>query len=137
MISLDMSCLPYLFTSKEASIEALLKLCSNVQDRTKANRIFYLSIPPSIFTAVAGCASKAASSPSGWTRVIVEKPFGKDSESFAQLERELSNFLTEDQMYRIDHYLGKELIENLTVGSPSRHHPWPLTAVTETPHHPP
>ena len=85
------------------------------QDMKKANRIFYLSIPPSIFTAVAGCASKAASSPTGWTRVIVEKPFGKDSESFAQLERELSNFLSEEQMYRIDHYLGKELIENLTV----------------------
>jgi len=49
--------------------------------------------------------------------VIVEKPFGKDSESFAQLEKELSNFLTEDQMYRIDHYLGKELIENLTVSA--------------------
>ena len=86
-----------------------------LQDMKKANRIFYLSIPPSIFTAVAGCASKAASSPTGWTRVIVEKPFGKDSESFAQLERELSSFLSEEQMYRIDHYLGKELIENLTV----------------------
>ena len=86
-----------------------------MQDMKKANRIFYLSIPPSIFTAVAGCASKAASSPTGWTRVIVEKPFGKDSESFAQLERELSSFLSEEQMYRIDHYLGKELIENLTV----------------------
>ncbi|CAL8463105.1 g2639 [Coccomyxa elongata] len=85
------------------------------KEREKAHRVFYLSIPPSIFTAVAGCASTAASSPSGWTRVIVEKPFGKDSESFAQLEKELSNFLTEDQMYRIDHYLGKELIENLTV----------------------
>ena len=86
-----------------------------LQEKEKAHRVFYLSIPPSIFTAVAGCASTAASSPSGWTRVIVEKPFGKDSESFAQLEKELSNFLTEDQMYRIDHYLGKELIENLTV----------------------
>lgn len=77
--------------------------------------MFYLSIPPSIFTAVAACTSTAASSPSGWTRVIVEKPFGRDSESFAKLEEELSSYLTEDQMYRIDHYLGKELIENLTV----------------------
>lgn len=59
--------------------------------------------------------------PQGWTRVIVEKPFGRDSESFAQLEAELSTFLSEEQMYRIDHYLGKELIENLTVrgGAPS------------------
>lgn len=46
----------------------------------------------------------------------MEKPFGRDSESFKQLSRELSEHLTEDQMYRIDHYLGKELIENLTVG---------------------
>ena len=51
--------------------------------------------------------------------MIVEKPFGRDSESFAQLEAELSTFLSEEQMYRIDHYLGKELIENLTVrGTP-------------------
>ena len=51
----------------------------------------------------------------GYTRVIVEKPFGKDSESFRQLSTDLYQHLTEDQMYRIDHYLGKELIENLTV----------------------
>lgn len=51
----------------------------------------------------------------GYTRVIVEKPFGKDSESFRQLSADLYQHLTEDQMFRIDHYLGKELIENLTV----------------------
>lgn len=49
--------------------------------------------------------------------MIVEKPFGKDSDSFNQLSEELYQHLTEDQMYRIDHYLGKELIENLTVSS--------------------
>ena len=81
----------------------------------QANRIFYLSIPPSIFTDVAACASSTASSENGWTRVIVEKPFGKDSESFRKLSDSLYQHLTEDQMYRIDHYLGKELIENLTV----------------------
>lgn len=47
--------------------------------------------------------------------MIVEKPFGRDLESFRQLEEDLGRSLTEDQMYRIDHYLGKELIENLTV----------------------
>ena len=47
--------------------------------------------------------------------MIVEKPFGKDSESFRQLSADLYQHLTEDQMFRIDHYLGKELIENLTV----------------------
>ena len=54
----------------------------------------------------------------GWTRVIVEKPFGRDSESFRQLSADLYEHLTEDQMFRIDHYLGKELIENLTVRCP-------------------
>lgn len=83
--------------------------------RKSADRVFYLSIPPSIFTQVAACASDAASSPSGYTRVIVEKPFGRDSESFRQLSADLYQHLTEDQMFRIDHYLGKELIENLTV----------------------
>ena len=45
----------------------------------------------------------------------MEKPFGRDSESFRQLSADLYQHLTEDQMFRIDHYLGKELIENLTV----------------------
>lgn len=52
---------------------------------------------------------------SGWTRVIVEKPFGKDLESNRQLDRDLKQYLSEEQIFRIDHYLGKELIENLTV----------------------
>lgn len=47
----------------------------------------------------------------------MEKPFGKDSDSFRKLSADLYQHLTEDQMYRIDHYLGKELIENLTVRS--------------------
>lgn len=51
----------------------------------------------------------------GWTRVIVEKPFGKDTDSFNKLSADLYQHLSEEQMYRIDHYLGKELIENLTV----------------------
>lgn len=92
----------------------MLRSLRGLQDK-QGNRIFYLSIPPSIFTDVAACASQAASSKDGWTRVIVEKPFGKDSESFNKLSEELYQHLTEDQMYRIDHYLGKELIENLTV----------------------
>lgn len=81
----------------------------------RADRLFYLSIPPNIFTAVAASASRAASSQRGWTRMIVEKPFGRDLESFKALSRSLYEHLREDQIYRIDHYLGKELIENLTV----------------------
>ncbi|XP_044493462.1 glucose-6-phosphate 1-dehydrogenase, chloroplastic-like [Mangifera indica] len=80
-----------------------------------SNRLFYLSIPPNIFVDVVRCASHRASSANGWTRVIVEKPFGRDSESSADLTRSLKKYLTEDQIFRIDHYLGKELVENLSV----------------------
>ncbi|KAL4184752.1 hypothetical protein AMTRI_Chr10g2670 [Amborella trichopoda] len=79
------------------------------------NRLFYLSIPPNIFVDVVRCASYSASSSTGWTRVIVEKPFGRDSESSAELTRCLKLYLNEDQIFRIDHYLGKELVENLSV----------------------
>ncbi|XP_020099637.1 glucose-6-phosphate 1-dehydrogenase, chloroplastic-like isoform X2 [Ananas comosus] len=79
------------------------------------NRLFYLSIPPNIFVDVVRSASRSASSPTGWTRFIVEKPFGRDSESSAELTRCLKKYLSEDQIFRIDHYLGKELVENLSV----------------------
>ncbi|EEF32168.1 glucose-6-phosphate 1-dehydrogenase 1, chloroplastic [Ricinus communis] len=80
-----------------------------------SNRLFYLSIPPNIFVDVVRCASARASSTNGWTRVIVEKPFGRDSESSSELTRCLKQYLTEEQIFRIDHYLGKELVENLSV----------------------
>jgi len=80
-----------------------------------ANRMFFLSIPPNVFVAAAGGAADYCSSPTGWTRVIVEKPFGRDSESSAKLGNDLKKHLKEEQIFRIDHYLGKELIENLTV----------------------
>eukprot|EP01024_Parvocaulis_polyphysoides_P006243 TRINITY_DN11630_c0_g2_i1.p1 TRINITY_DN11630_c0_g2~~TRINITY_DN11630_c0_g2_i1.p1 ORF type:complete len:575 (-),score=75.89 TRINITY_DN11630_c0_g2_i1:281-2005(-) len=78
------------------------------------NRMFYLSIPPNVFVAAAAGAN-AASSRSGWTRVVVEKPFGRDLGSYMDLKGQLEQHLTEEQIYRIDHYLGKELIENILV----------------------
>ncbi|KAG6396415.1 hypothetical protein SASPL_142565 [Salvia splendens] len=80
-----------------------------------SNRLFYLSIPPNIFVDAVKCASLSATASAGWTRVIVEKPFGRDSESSAALTKSLKQYLTEDQIFRIDHYLGKELVENLSV----------------------
>ena len=52
---------------------------------------------------------------SGWNRIIVEKPFGKDSESSAKLSKHLASLFTEEEIYRIDHYLGKEMVQNLLV----------------------
>ncbi|KAF5821601.1 putative glucose-6-phosphate dehydrogenase, NAD(P)-binding domain superfamily [Helianthus annuus] len=79
-----------------------------------ANRLFYLSIPPNIFIDGVKCASTSTSAANGWTRVIVEKPLGRDSESSAALTRSLKQYLDEDQIFRIDHYLGKELVEDLS-----------------------
>lgn len=65
-----------------------------------SNRLFYLSVPPNIFVDVVRCASTRASSETGWTRVIVEKPFGRDSESSSELTRSLKQYLNEDQIFR-------------------------------------
>ncbi|XP_077250389.1 glucose-6-phosphate 1-dehydrogenase, chloroplastic-like [Tasmannia lanceolata] len=102
------------YDSEESFLELDKKLKEHEGERL-SNRLFYLSIPPNIFIDVVKCASFSASSSDGWTRVIVEKPFGRDSESSAALTRDLKQYLVEDQIFRIDHYLGKELVENLSV----------------------
>jgi glucose-6-phosphate 1-dehydrogenase len=51
----------------------------------------------------------------GWTRIVVEKPFGKDLESAEQLSNQIGELFEEPQIYRIDHYLGKELVQNLVI----------------------
>lgn len=51
----------------------------------------------------------------GWNRIIVEKPFGRDLQSSEELSSHLSSLFTEEQIYRIDHYLGKEMVQNLMV----------------------
>lgn len=71
-----------------------------VQAGRISNRLFYLSIPPNIFIDAVKCASLSASSTCGWTRVIVEKPFGRDSESSAALTKGLKQYLEEDQIFR-------------------------------------
>ncbi|XP_066979755.1 glucose-6-phosphate 1-dehydrogenase-like [Macrobrachium rosenbergii] len=79
----------------------------------KANRIFYLALPPSVFDTVTSNVKSCCMAKSGWTRVIIEKPFGRDSESSAKLSNHLSALFREEEMYRIDHYLGKEMVQNL------------------------
>lgn len=79
----------------------------------RANRIFYLALPPSVFAPVTANLKAACMAAEGWTRVIVEKPFGKDSASSAELSNHLARLFDESQLYRIDHYLGKEMVQNL------------------------
>ncbi|GJN40842.1 hypothetical protein PR202_gn00253 [Eleusine coracana subsp. coracana] len=102
------------YNSEEEFAELDRKLKEKEAGRVP-NRLFYLSIPPNIFVDVVRSASRTASSSGGWTRFIVEKPFGRDSESSGELTRSLKKHLAEEQIFRIDHYLGKELVENLSV----------------------
>lgn len=80
-----------------------------------ANRVFYFAIPPSVFVQVSKSIHSASFTKSGWNRIIVEKPFGRDLDSSNQLQKELGSLFSEDQVYRIDHYLGKEMVQNLMV----------------------
>ena len=97
------------FENLNSFIDGKFKESGKEQD----NRVFYLALPPSVFQPVTTNLRAACMSTAGWTRVIVEKPFGKDSESFAKLSDHLGKLFTEDQIYRIDHYLGKEMVQNL------------------------
>jgi glucose-6-phosphate 1-dehydrogenase len=80
-----------------------------------ANCLFYLAVPPELFATVARRLASAglADERDGWRRLIVEKPFGYDLESARRLNAELQQGLREAQIYRIDHYLGKETVQNI------------------------
>lgn len=80
-----------------------------------ANRLFYFAIPPSLFVPIAGALKTAAMNHNGWSRFIVEKPFGADLNSFERLNNDISALLEEKEMYRIDHYIGKEAVQNILV----------------------
>lgn len=87
---------------------------------TRGNRVFYLSTPASDFSLIVEKLSKHGliykkEEEEKWSRVIVEKPFGSDLNSAVALQKELTAHLHESQIYRIDHYLGKETVQNLFV----------------------
>jgi len=82
------------------------------------NFFYYLATPPQLFSNVAGKIHKnglGKEENGHWRRFIFEKPFGRDIESAKKLNRELGKILTERQIYRIDHYLGKETVQNILV----------------------
>jgi glucose-6-phosphate 1-dehydrogenase len=85
--------------------------------RAQRNRIFYLATPPEADPTIVKFLgdSGLAKPEQGWTRVVVEKPFGHDLESGHKLNAELSTVFREQEIYRIDHYLGKETVQNIFV----------------------
>jgi glucose-6-phosphate 1-dehydrogenase len=91
---------------------------------TQGNRVFYLATPPSFYADIVRQLSRVGlnqggrrpgAARSGWARLIVEKPFGRDLASAQALNRAILEVFREDQIYRIDHYLGKETVQNLLV----------------------
>jgi glucose-6-phosphate 1-dehydrogenase len=90
--------------------------------REERNRLFYLAVPPSVFEPIVTNLSKSGLAPRTrtpddrpWARIVVEKPFGRSLESAQRLNSLLLSMFAEHQTYRIDHYLGKETVQNVLV----------------------
>jgi glucose-6-phosphate 1-dehydrogenase len=109
-------------TGEYHSADAFLNLAQRIHavtGRLDGHRLIYLAIPPSVFLDVAHALGSSGlvtcDARHGWTRVVIEKPFGRDRASSDVLVAELAKVFTNEQTYRIDHYLGKEVIQNLLV----------------------
>jgi glucose-6-phosphate 1-dehydrogenase len=99
----------------ERGEDRLVDLLAKLDDErgTAGNRVYYLAVPPSAIAVVVDRLGRRRGEWPGWTRLIVEKPFGSDRASARDLNEELSHFFEEREIYRIDHYLGKETVQNL------------------------
>jgi glucose-6-phosphate 1-dehydrogenase len=88
-----------------------------VRDDGVRNAVFYLATPPALFGPIIAQLGRAglAREDGFWRRVIIEKPFGTDLKSALALNRDILSVLDESQIYRIDHYLGKETVQNIMV----------------------
>src|SRR6266478_2688059 len=90
----------------------------NRERQTQGNYLFYLATAPKFFAPIIqqlGRAGMSNQENGRWRRVVIEKPFGHDLESAKSLNREIKSVLNENQIYRIDHYLGKETVQNIMV----------------------
>src|SRR5467141_1142399 len=91
----------------------------SAEKKLGGNRLFYLSTPPEVYPHIVEQLGRAglakASSPDAWVRIIIEKPFGRDLASAKELNKIVLCVFNERQVYRIDHYLGKDTVQNLLV----------------------
>lgn len=102
--------------TQEESYQQLHELIESRENELgiPGNRVFYLSVAPSLVEVISSNLHTSGISQSeGWKRLIVEKPFGSDLESSRQLNMKLSKTFNEEEIYRIDHYLGKPMVQNL------------------------
>jgi len=90
----------------------------DAESRTEGNYLFYMATAPKFFASIVQQLGRAGLSTQGngrWRRIVIEKPFGTDLESAKTLNRDIKSVLQENQIYRIDHYLGKETVQNIMV----------------------
>src|SRR5258707_5606207 len=91
----------------------------DAQKNLGGNRLFYLSTPPEVYPDIVEQLGRAGlsrpASPKSWVRIIIEKPFGRDLATAKELNEIVHNVFEEQQVYRIDHYLGKDTVQNLLV----------------------
>src|SRR5579864_3624069 len=108
-------------TIAKGTAEDYKKLAARVEQVEKenglpGNRVFYLALPPKVFPlAITGLGNAGLNKSKGWTRLVIEKPFGRDLASAQALNQVAHQHFEEKQIYRIDHYLGKETVQNLLV----------------------
>ncbi len=106
-------------TSDSSDYVKLLPRLDELHDKyqTCGNTLYYLSTPPSLYGVIPEClaAHGLNTEEFGWKRIIVEKPFGYDIKTAKALDVQIHRFFEEHQIYRIDHYLGKETVQNLLV----------------------
>ena len=112
--------LPGDYANKVAYAELARRLAElDSQRQLGGNRLFYLSTPPEVYPDIVEHLGRSGlarpSSPASWVRIIIEKPFGRDLASARELNKIVLNVFEERQVYRIDHYLGKDTVQNLLV----------------------
>lgn len=105
---------------KKESFEQLNQFIVNVGEKTgPGNRLFYLALPETTFKPVTELINATCRPQKGcedrWLRVVIEKPFGRDSATSADLSNHLARLFIEEEIYRIDHYLGKEMVQNVMI----------------------
>jgi glucose-6-phosphate 1-dehydrogenase len=101
---------------KEANdFQKLADYLTQSENNETANRLYYMALPPTLFPTIIDNLSAAhqLEENGGWRRVVLEKPFGTDLESAITLNKQVHKALNEKQIYRIDHYLGKETVQNI------------------------
>jgi glucose-6-phosphate 1-dehydrogenase len=98
----------------EGGEDRLVQVLNELDEQrgTAGNRVYYLAVPPDVISTLLHEIGRRRSA-SGWTRVIIEKPFGRDLASARALNAEIQQSFDENEIFRIDHYLGKETVQNL------------------------